>query len=789
MEARAHIVAVLAMRGDPPQLLKTDLSTAGLNLSPWSNVSRPGKVDPATTLVLTDKLSPDGTLNWSPPPGAWQVFEFKQYAANTSVLGSAGLGPQLVLDHFDKAAFALHLARVGDPMIGALGATKPAMRATFIDSLELMQDLPWTQRFLEEFKSRRGYDLTPYLAFIIQPGWMQAWNEHYSLPYYQTITNDEMADRAREDYRQTVSDLIIDNFVKPFVEWNHRHGLLAKFQAHGGPMDLIRGYGLVDIPETENLGNDYDALGIRFARSAADMYGRTLVSAESLAFKDHPFDRTPAWLRARIDLFFAAGVNAESLHGYPYTSKTATWPGWYPFSPSAFTTGFGTMFSQTNPTWAAMPVLAEYMARTNAVMRRGSPIVPVALFFGEVGNYKGIEDQGAGAEAPEKLLIASGYDYDRINPDGLEHSRVIRRQLVTSGGHAYSALIFPRTTALRADTAEKLASFAQAGLPVFFVETIPHRDVGLLDAEHRDSRVRQSVADVLRNTGRLVPEDKLGEALDSERIPANLRFTASPADVDFVERKVHNRLVYFLYNCSDEPRNASFVAPVLGGVQRWNALDGTIEPKSARTVAHGTEIELNLRTHESALLVVDPATKPHVFAAADEVGVQVLEQAGWQLDTNGHSNGGMPFARKFENVTLADYAEIPQLSTFSGVGIYSRDFAASDRCRKSGCRAVLDLGIVHDMATVTLNGHRLPPLIAAPWQRDITPWLKSTGNRIEIAVANLPQNAVHDSTKPGFNNLPLLPAGLLGPVTIRFEQRHHQSLRMSYFKAAREIRR
>lgn len=402
------------MRGDPPQLLKTDLSTAGLNLSPWSNVSRPGKVDPATTLVLTDKLSPDGTLNWSPPPGAWQVFEFKQYAANTSVLGSAGLGPQLVLDHFDKAAFALHLARVGDPMIGALGATKPAMRATFIDSLELMQDLPWTQRFLEEFKSRRGYDLTPYLAFIIQPGWMQAWNEHYSLPYYQTITNDEMADRAREDYRQTVSDLIIDNFVKPFVEWNHRHGLLAKFQAHGGPMDLIRGYGLVDIPETENLGNDYDALGIRFARSAADMYGRTLVSAESLAFKDHPFDRTPAWLRARIDLFFAAGVNAESLHGYPYTSKTATWPGWYPFSPSAFTTGFGTMFSQTNPTWAAMPVLAEYMARTNAVMRRGSPIVPVALFFGEVGNYKGIEDQGAGAEAPEKLLIASGYDYDRI---------------------------------------------------------------------------------------------------------------------------------------------------------------------------------------------------------------------------------------------------------------------------------------------------------------------------------------------------------------------------------------
>jgi hypothetical protein len=255
-----------------------------LELYPWKDVVMPGTLDTGSAILLTDKLQPDGALDWSPPPGDWQVFVFKQYASNVGVLGSAGRGPQLILDHMDPKAFVSHARRVGDP----LGVKPTGIRSTVVDSLELMQDLPWGKSFLDEFRKRRGYDLTRYLPLMLQPGWMQAWDEHFSKPYFEA--NDGIANRVRSDYRRTVSDLMFDGFIKPFVAWNHAHGLKAKFQAHGGAIDVIRGYGIVDIPETEDLVHDGDPYFMRLARSGANLYGRQLISAESLVWKDRPYD-------------------------------------------------------------------------------------------------------------------------------------------------------------------------------------------------------------------------------------------------------------------------------------------------------------------------------------------------------------------------------------------------------------------------------------------------------------------------------------------------------------------
>ncbi len=103
MDAQAGIVAVVAMRGTAPDL-KPAGPTAGFVLYPWEDVVKPGTLATGDTLVLTDRLKADGTLDWTPPPGTWQVFVFKRYASNVGVLGSAGQGPQLILDHMDPNA-------------------------------------------------------------------------------------------------------------------------------------------------------------------------------------------------------------------------------------------------------------------------------------------------------------------------------------------------------------------------------------------------------------------------------------------------------------------------------------------------------------------------------------------------------------------------------------------------------------------------------------------------------------------------------------------------------------
>jgi hypothetical protein len=754
MDARAKIVAVVAMKGDAPTLKP---QPPGFKVYPWSDVVRPGRIDQGSVQILTDRLRPDGVLDWSPPPGKWQIFVFKQYAVNGGVLGGAGHGPQLVLDHMDANAFTAHAARVGDP----LGDRPAGIRASFVDSLELMQDLPWTERFLAEFRKRRGYDLTPYLPFILQPGWMQTWGEHWSPPYFDGAGG--VAERVRADYRRTVSDLMIEGFVEPFVAWNHAHGLKARFQAHGGAMDLLRAYGLADIPETEDLGGG--PFFMRLARSAADLYGRPIVSSESLDFADRPYDVTPDELRQRADLNFSGGVNNLVLHGFPYRFHADNWPGWFPFAPRMGSAGHSTMIAESNPIWPGMVRLAKYIARTQAVLRQGESVVPVAYYYGQIGYYGGIEDSGADAHRPEKAFLAAGYDFDRINPDSITSARIIRGRLVARGGARYSVLVLPPIDAIPAETAEAIDRFARAGLPVIFTDHAPRRDEGLAQADRRDARVRAAVADALSHGAKVAPAAEAPEVLRREGIGPNLRFTGpDPSNLVFVQRRVGARTVTFLHNLGDTPRDAGLVLPGRGGVTRWDAMDAKISPVAAVSSASGARIELSLSPGESALLVQDPSTKP--VSAVPHVKVQhvVRLQDGWRLRVVGHTLGGTPFSRSVAPAALGDWRNIDDLAHVAGVGVYHRTVTIDRTWLAGGARVTLDLGKVHDMATVAVNGRELPAAITSPFRVELTGALRPGANVVEIKVATTPQNALAASAKPASHRP--APAGLVGPVTL-----------------------
>lgn len=765
MDAQAKVVAVVAMRGTAPKL-KADTNTMmGLELYPWKDVIAAGTLDTASATVLTDRLRSDGTLDWQAPAGTWQVFVFKQYASNVGVLGSAGQGPQLILDHMDPTAFAAHAARVGGP----LGNRPAGIRSTFVDSLELMQDLPWGRQFLTEFRRRRGYDLTPYLPLTLQPGWMQAWGEHFSPPYFQA--GDATADRVRADYRRTVSDLMFDGFIEPFVAWNHAHGLKAKFQAHGGAIDIVRGYGVADIPETEDLVHEGDPYFMRFARSGADLYGRNVVSAESLVWKDRPYEVTPDELRRRADLIFAGGVNSMILHGHDYRLTGGGWPGWHAFQPSPFALGFSTMFTESNPIWAGVPTLARYIGRTQSVLQQGRPVVPVAYFYGQTGYYVGIEDGGAGRQAAEKTFLAGGYDYDRINPDAIAGARVERRVLVAKGGARYPVLVLPPLDGIRAETAEAVARFARGGLPVIFTDRAPSRDEGLADAGARDRRVQAAVAAAMKAGARVLPLSEIVPALRAVGVPANLTFTTPDASgLVYVQRQVGTRKVTFVHNLSDAPRDAGMILPGRGGISRWNGMDGTIRPVAATQGSGGVRIALALAAGESALLVQDPSAPLSAAAPQRSVRTVALPSSGWTFSAVGHS-GRETYRRPAAPLDLKDWREVEGMTAFSGIGTYQRTFqVAPDWLAGGARRIVLTLGTVHDMATVSVNGRILPPAITAPFEVDVTSAVHAGANDLTIAVANTPQNAMIDPAKAGYKLLKPVAAGLTGPVAIDLRQ-------------------
>ncbi len=92
----------------------------------------------------------------------------------------------------------------------------------------------------------------------------------------------------------------------------------------------------------------------------------------------------------------------------------------------------------------------------------------------------------------------------------------------------------------------------------------------------------------------------------------------------------------------------------------------------------------------------------------------------------------------------------------------------------------LDLGTVHDLARVTLNGKDLGVVWCAPWRIEITDAVTPGENQLEVQVANRwPNRMIGDAGKPAAERLTsslirhpynsksrLLPSGLLGPVRI-----------------------
>lgn len=761
-DARSRIVAVLAYRGKAPTLAPA--AGGGIQLTPWRDVVAAGQIDQASGIDLTARLAADGRLDWSPPPGDWLVFVFRQHASNSGVLGASGTGPQLVLDHYDRSAFDAHAARVGAPLVEP-GKPLGGLRATFIDSLELFQDLPWSEAFLAEFKTRRGYDLAPYLPFVVQPGWMTAWSTHYSPPYYEAAGDRDLAGRIRADYRQTVSDLLIANFVKPWIAWNHDHGLKAKFQAHGAPIDTLLGYGLADIPETEDLHDAADPHFLRLARSAAHIYGRPIVSAEAMVWGGRPYSVTPGELRERADRLFASGVTAQTIHGFTYRFNADRWPGWFAFQPTPFGPGFSTMLQETNPTWAAVPTLTAYIARLNAVLREGKAAVPVAMLHERIGYFEGMDGSGDAGHKRVAALMAGGYDYDRINPDGLAASRVEEGALVTPGGHRFSALVLPAIASLRAETAEQVARLAEQGLPVFFSGSVPQRETGFLDHEARDLRVRQAMERATGAGARTVPDTALAESLRGAGIAANLRFTSEARDIVFVERQLGARRLFFIHNGGKGRRDASFEVPFGGGAERWDAMTGRVETLPAVRQGSGLKVPLELAAGASALIVIDPARRPSKTAAMVTTASLELPGTGWSLAARGHGTGGNIVERDLPDVALGDWQAIG-LDRFAGTGRYQRSFELPANWLGGGRRVELTLAGVYDMAEVRINGQMMRPLISAPWTLDVTPALRSGTNRIEIAVSNVPQNAMIDPAKPAFAKLAPVPAGLHGPVRL-----------------------
>lgn len=591
---------------------------------------------------------------WTVPSGEWRIMIFVDAPTRQSVkrptLGMEGW----VIDHFSREAMDLFLNAAGTQIVREIeSVASPPFFSVFCDSLEVF-GADWTSSFLQEFERRRGYDFTPYLAAL----WQEA---------------GALTPHLRYDYHLTLSDLMMENLFRPLAAWSHEQGMTARVQAHGAMGDVMRGYGLSDIPEgEEGEGADRYSVDIghrRLASSAAHVYQKPVVSCESYTWLRVPlFMTTLEMMKGATDSSFLDGINQIVNQGYPYSPPQAGEPGWLFYA--------STLVNHNNIWWRHYSYLARYIQRAAATLQRGVSVNPVAVYvpLADVFAKHGAGSLTMDTEIARHLgpelfseLRQAGYDFDFINDHALAQAASVDAGKLKAGTGVYSVVIVPPTQFMPSESMERLVEFAQDGGSLIFIGRVPEAAPGLKEQASRTARLRHGIntlwknaqpkSAALRSSGKgkvalvrdlaaalahlhaaLAPDFQILAAGDSS--PAALQSAAE--NVGFAHRREGSADFYFVSNLSPHFRDLRVRFPVgHRAPERWNAESGTVEKTLVYEYSRGldggqaTDVQLRLEAFESCFVVFGSSSEEPLVTRATWPGALEIKKVKGRIQVRG----------------------------------------------------------------------------------------------------------------------------------------------------------
>lgn len=611
-----------------------------------------------------------------------------------------------VLDHYSAAATARHIEAVGEPLLSAVPGE--LLGSVFCDSLEVY-GANWTPRMVEEFRARRGYDPLPEL-----------WMLHVDNRYVDRAASR----RFRADYYRTLTELCEKNFVGAMREWAASHGVPFRIQGYGVPAVSVSSYRYADGFEGEGWGWK-DIPPTRWASSAAQIYGRSVVSSEIWTWVHSPsFRATPLDLKGEAHENLLLGINQFIGHGWPYSRPDAEGLGWIFYAAGAL--------DDRNPWWPAAPALNRYLQRLSWLMRQGERVSDVAVYAPARDVYAGIGSgkpgsldlwRGVRHHIGFELISAvrdAGFDFVLFDDDATE----------ALDSDRFSVVVLPNVTDVPDRTAAWLKSVEAAGgqlLSVGDSGSDAESVAGFADALGAGSSADVTVTPASPTVGTAHRRfDGIDIYLVANTGPSTVRVDVSTRDRhDVVERW--------------DP-NAGFV------VERW-----TGDRASA----------LTLEPYEAAVLVGFDGDAPPVAAEPVDGSGELALESEWSVRfSDEDSVAPVRLPHRWE--------DDPRRQHFSGRATYT----TTVRLEHAPAAAWLDLGTatpsehplpgepgmlsgirgpayraeivppVGEIAEAVVNGTVVGVLWSPPYRLPIGGHLRAGENQIEIRVSNTAANAL-----------------------------------------------
>ena len=681
----------------------------------------------------------DGQLTWTVPKRQLNEDELRVIAVFVrygvmKVKRAAPGGEGLVVDHFDKQAVAHYLQHIEE----AFERTGTPYPHTFFNDSYEVSEATWTPKFFEEFEKRRGYKLEDHLWKLLDGIRLTKWSNKELKEKKEKDPSDlshfEIAIGRKElqDYRETLGDLLLENFTQQWTAWAHKHGAITRNQAHGSPANLIDCYAAVDIPEIEGFGlselgikglrrdpgktrkNDSDFSMLKYAPSAAHVMGKPFTSSETFTWLTEHFRTSLSQLKPDMDLMFCAGVNRMFFHGTCYSPKDDEWPGWKFYA--------SIDMSPTNSIWRDAPYFMQYVERCQSFLQWGQPdndflvYLPVRDMWRK--NTKKLLMQFSihemGKLAPEFIktildIDRAGFDCDYISERLLLSTTFENGALETAAGTRYKGLIIPSSDNIMTDALRE--------------------HIGALRAQG---------ANIIVGTN----PTELAKAAKPEQMRTR-------HGLKTIRRTNANGHHYFIANLSPNDVDARIpLAVACKGATWFNPLNGDIRPADFN--ADG--IVIRLRSGESMILqtydeaVPSNESLPLKDAQKNVVWNDIILQGPWTLS---FIEECPKVEQKYVLDKLRTWESLDEQTRVTmGTGVYTTKFKLSKKEDPKGAWKI-DLGDVRESARVYINGQFVGCAWSAPFILDTKQTLKMGSNEIRIEVTNLPANRIAELDRQG----------------------------------------
>ena len=471
---------------------------------------------------ITSYIQPDGSLKWDVPAGSWVILRMGYTSTgHVNYVGGGGKGlecdklnPEVVRFQFDQW-FGEAFRQIGSELAGKV------LKRFHVDSWECGSQ-NWSPVFQAEFKKRRGYDLLPYLPVLAGI----------------LVKNADLSERVLSDVRQTIAEVMVDNFYKISADEAHKKDCLFSAESvapvmvsdgmlHFKEVDLPMGEFWMNSPSHDKPNDILDAI------SGAHIYGKNIVQAESFTAIRFDWNEYPGMMKSLADRNFALGIN--KLFSHVFTLNP-----WKDRKPGMTLDKVGTYIQRDQTWWKPSKAFFSYITNCQTLLQQGKPVVDVAVFTGEetprrailpdrlINILPGIFGQERVAQERVRLQNSGipvrdvpagvktqvnmadpenwvdplrGYTYDSFNRDALLNlAKVENGRVVLPGGASYGLLVVPGNMKMSPnggqrmslEVAQKLFDLANQGASILVMEK-PVALTGYDSGKGNDQKLKQVI--------------------------------------------------------------------------------------------------------------------------------------------------------------------------------------------------------------------------------------------------------------------------------------------------------